>query len=159
MKTYEQHLRESLYQAITGRDKAQRELEFMVDSIAFRIEEGLNSCMIGPALMIHGTMYRLVHVSYCAGDTRDDNYRNVTFEGYLVAENFVDFHLESEEARVCGAALHRPLTDGEVATLAGMSADEHSAVIAYSKTVPVQELPEMSMNFSMSEIEAYFAKV
>ena len=155
MKTYTEHLVDSLYQAITERDKAQRELEFIVDDLALRIENRLNSTLRGQVLMIHGTMYRMAHVAYCSADTHDDNYHDVTFDAYLVAENFVDFDLDSEEARVCGAALHRALTDGEIETLAGMSVDKDSVVIAYSKTAPVEELADM--NFSMSDIAAYFA--
>lgn len=157
MKTYPEYLVDRLHDAVFNRDRAQRDLEFVVDDIAFRLEDRMNEELRQESVMIHGSIYKVAHVSYCAGDTRDDNYRNVTFEVYLVAENFEDFHLESEEARVCGAALHRALTDGEVIILAGMSVDEHSAVIAYDKTVPVSELPDL--NFSGTEIKAYFADI
>lgn len=155
MKDYSEYLTGRLFEAMYARKKAERDLHYVVDTMAERIVKEKNRQIVGKTVMFKGSPYKVVDLYYCEGETYDNEYRSVVFEAFLVAESFCDFQLTSEQARVCGAALRGQVgatTRSALYDIANLT----KAVIAYDYEVMTEHLPDV--NFSTDEISASFAK-
>ena len=154
MSTYTDFLASKLNECIFQRDVHQRQLEFVVDTFAEQVTLRSNNELHGNHIVICGKPYTVVDIRYCKADTEEDHYNFATFEVMLVANDFTGCGLDSEEARICSAALRRQITDGEADELIDIYDKYKNVVVIFPKTVPVDELP--TLNFSMSELNDYF---